>query len=256
MNLICMTLTAILLMLNSNGTPSDNGILDPAALLARRALNTVIDKDVSFSATVTVTIEGGETANDLPRKEEFPYARHGGWERFGLDSAKVSINIEPEEAKTLKHLQMEKAILIVSVSKDTSHSWWIYPQLKSCVDEGKLTEIEPGGLDLPRIEKQKIGDELIDGLKCVKYKVKVHCFMGDLEGTRWEATDLQGLPIKTVVKMDEATITTVLKDVKLTAPPTEMFAIPKDYKRYTSEEFFKHLDEIILKEYKEKQKSK
>ncbi len=128
--------------------------------------------------------------------------------------------------------------------------------MKTCVDEGQLSEIEPGGLGLPRIEKEKIGDELVDGHKCVKYKVKVHCFMGDLDGTRWEAIDLQGLPVKTVVKMDKATITTTLKDVKLTAPAAEMFALPKGYKRYTGEEFFKYLDQIVLKEYEEKQKQK
>ncbi len=132
MNLIRLTFMAIQPMLNPDGAPLDNGILDPAALLARRALNTVLDKDVSLSATVAVTIEGGEMADILPRKEEFQYARHGGWERFDLDAAKVSISIEREETATLNRLQLEKAVLIVSVGKKTSQSWWISPIENLC----------------------------------------------------------------------------------------------------------------------------
>jgi hypothetical protein len=256
MNLLALAVTAVLPMLNPDGVPMDNGALDAGALLGRRALNTMVDKDVSFSATVTVNVEGGETGDILPRKEEFVYRRKSGWERFELDSAKISINQEPEEVSTRKRLQLEEGILLMSTGKDTSRSQWIYPKIKSCVDEGQLKEIEPGGLDLPKVEKEKLGDEVVSGQKCVKYKVKVHCFMGDLEGTRWEATGLQDLPIKTVVKMEGTTITTTLKDVKLGAPPAEMFTVPNGYKRYTSEEFFKYLEKIIIKEYEEKQKSK
>jgi|SRR6266850_400717 len=254
MNLVCLMFTTLLPMLNPDGVPWDNGVLDPAAMLARRALNTALDKDVSFSATVTVTIEGGETGDILPRKEEFVYMRNRGWQRFELDAAKVSIALDPEEAATPKRLQLQKAIHVVSVEKKTN--WFIYPQLKSYIDHAELPEFESSAFGLPKVDKEKIGDEVVDGQKCVKYKVKVHCFMGDLDGTRWESIELQGLPIKTVVRMDEATITTALKDVKLTAPAAETFAIPKDYKRYTGEEFFKYLEQIIVKEYEEKQKQK
>src|SRR5438552_332860 len=108
MNLICLMVTAILPMLNPDGVPWSNGIIDPAELLARRALNTALDKDASFSATVFVTIEGAGTEDDFPQKQEFLYMRHGGWERFELDAAKISIKLDPEELATLKHLQMEK----------------------------------------------------------------------------------------------------------------------------------------------------
>jgi hypothetical protein len=254
MNLACLIFATILPMLNPDGVPLDNGILDEGAILAYRALNTALDKDVSLSATVTVSIEGGEIKDAMPRREEFAYMRNSGWQRFEFDAAKVSMNLDSRETETLTRLQLQKAVHIFSVGKNTS--WWIYPPLKVYIEGQAETPGFEGQFDLAKIEKEKIGDEVVEGHKCVKYKVKVHCFMGDLDGTRWEAVDLQGLPIKTVVKMDDATITTVLKNIKLGAPAAEMFTVPKEYRRYTGEEFFKYLEKIILKEAEEKQKSK
>jgi len=250
----CLIFATVLPMLNPDGVPIDNGILSPAAIVAWRALSTVLDKDTSFSATVAVTIEGVTDKDFLPSKEEFVYVRNSGWQRFELDAAKVSISLDPEELATLTRLQLLKAIEIMSVGKNTN--WIIYPQVKAYIDDTLEIPGLEGQFDLPKIEKEKIGDEIVEGHKCVKYKVRVHCFMGDLDGTRWEADDLRALPIKTIIAEDKVTFTTVLKDVKFAVPPQGVFTVPKGYKRYTSEGFFKYVEQATLKEQQEKANQK
>ena len=50
----------------------------------------------------------------------------------------------------------------------------------------------------------------------------------------WKASDLKDFPIQTEMQSGGATITTHLRDIKLSAPDASLFDPPSDFKAYSS----------------------
>lgn len=103
----------------------------------------------------------------------------------------------------------------------------LYPEKNKYV-EMAIKEGEVG--EKPKIEKQKIGAETIDGHPCDKYKIKITDKDGRVEeGYLWEAKDLDRFVIRAEMENKDGKSIIELKNVKLISPPKSLFEVPQGY---------------------------
>lgn len=167
------------------------------------------------------------TAVDLKGTElsrfKMPFARAGNKIRVELDFSEMQ-----------KGGQMPAALSkMININRgDKKLSYTLYPVKKKYIvhqDEEKDAKND-NFFEIPKIEKEKIGNETIDGHPTVKYRVKVIYKNGDMhQGYYWNARDLGGMTIKSEMKSDDFTQTILLKNIKLGTPPAALFEIPSGY---------------------------
>lgn len=85
----------------------------------------------------------------------------------------------------------------------------------------------------------KLGEETVDGHPCVKYEV-TYRRQPELKNTHWQAKDLRNFPIRmeNQHKSPGGQITKSMlqfKDVSFNQPAAELFEVPKDYRKVSSE---------------------
>ncbi|MEK6598931.1 MAG: GNA1162 family protein [Deltaproteobacteria bacterium] len=101
-------------------------------------------------------------------------------------------------------------------------------------DKNKYLEIaikEEKG-DIPKIEKNKIGVDTIDGHPCDKFQVKITYKDGAVdEGYLWEAKDLDRFVIRAEMENKDAKTVVEMKNIKLVSPPKALFEAPQGYKK-------------------------
>jgi len=82
----------------------------------------------------------------------------------------------------------------------------------------------------PRVEKTKVGSEVVLKHPTDKYKVRIIYKDGRVEeGFIWNANDLGGMTIKSEVENKDYRVTTELRNVVLKTPPASTFEIPAGY---------------------------
>jgi hypothetical protein len=119
---------------------------------------------------------------------------------------------------------MSRMIMINRGDKKVSYT--LYPSVQKYLvhTEAEVQE------DRPRVEKVKVGSETIDKHPCDKYKVTVTYKDGRTEeGVIWNARDLGGMTIRSMVENKDFKITTDLKNIALKASPAPVFEIPAGY---------------------------
>jgi hypothetical protein len=86
--------------------------------------------------------------------------------------------------------------------------------------EGKKTDIK----------KTFVGNEVVDGHPTEKFAISVS-HRGDVgqEGFVWEATDLDGMTIKSEIENEHVKSTTLLRKIDLSTPPATLFEIPAGF---------------------------
>jgi hypothetical protein len=120
----------------------------------------------------------------------------------------------------------ELSRMIVISRGDKHEGYTLYPNKKKYMIHPQ-TE---GEGEKPKIEKTKVGSEVIDGHPTDKYKVRITNHDGKAyEGFLWNATDLDGMTIKSETENGDYKSTMELKNIVLKRPAASLFEVPADY---------------------------
>lgn len=166
------------------------------------------------------------TATLVMMGKESPYARDG-------QKVRTEMNMGPQN--------MSKMVTLVR--GDLKKTYMLNPEQKTYFENDmqqqnrrrmpSIYEVNPDY----KVEKVKVGPDIIDKHPCIKYTVTITYIKSDEKytGTVWEATDLQNLPIRNEMVMDNGTkFVYELKNAKLNTATANMFEIPAGYKQVNS----------------------
>jgi hypothetical protein len=110
---------------------------------------------------------------------------------------------------------------------DKNVAYTLYPDKKKYITHH---EKEPDKGEEPKIEKTKVGSEVIDGHPTDKFRVKITNKDGKVnEGFEWNANDLDGMTIKTETENNDFKVVMEIKHVVLKRPDSSLFEIPAGY---------------------------
>ncbi len=150
---------------------------------------------------------------------EMPLAIAGNKVRMDMDVSKMSEG-NPRAAQS----PMGKMVMIHRGDKKTGYT--LYPNAQKYI----VQTPQDAALEKPRVEKTRIGTEMIDNYLTDKFRVKVF-YKEDMvdEGLIWNARQLNGMTIKSEIEGKNYRVTTELKDIVLKRPPATLFEIPEGY---------------------------
>jgi len=136
-------------------------------------------------------------------------------------------------ADQLKVLGMDQVVTLIR--PDMKSVYVIYPKLQAC-----LAQSLPGeSNDIPKMDKQAIGKETLDGNPCVKHKVTFTSAKGAKEElTVWFATNLKDFPVQVLSNRGEETAITRYRQVQFTKPDAKQFDLPAGFKQYSDLQSF------------------
>ncbi|MEK7713204.1 MAG: hypothetical protein AAB302_00515, partial [Deltaproteobacteria bacterium] len=163
------------------------------------------------------------TSVDKSRSEthsfEAPIAKAGEKFRMDMDMSKMA---KGEEKPNV----LSKMINISRGDKKVAYT--LYPNKQKYITHKDSEEGHLG--EEPKVEKTKVGSENIDKHPTDKYKVKITYKNGEShEGFIWNATDLDGMTIKSEVENKDYRITTELKNIVPKTPAASLFEIPAGF---------------------------
>jgi len=171
----------------------------------------------SFSATLIYTLI--DKKDNKTSRMEIPCARSGEMLRMDVDLASMT----PGGSMPLA---MSKMTTIHRGDKKLSYT--LYPHSKKYLVRPDVENREQR--KKPVIEKSRIGSEVVDKHPTDKYKIKVSYEDGRVEqGFIWNATDLDGMTIRSEVESSDYRTTTMFKNIVLRAPAASLFEVPADY---------------------------
>jgi hypothetical protein len=119
---------------------------------------------------------------------------------------------------------LSKMIMINRGDKKASYT--LYPN-----SQQYMVHTESGAAEeKPRVEKAKVGSEVIGKYPTDKFKVRIIYKDGRVEeGFIWNAKDLDGMTIKSEVENKDYKVTTEVRNIILKIPSAELFEIPAGY---------------------------
>jgi len=167
-----------------------------------------------FSAVVS------STSYDKNRKEpmamEMPMAIAGNRMRMDMDMSKMM--------KGDSQSPLSKMVVLNRGEKNISYT--LYPNSQKYLVHTAKEE----AADKPKVEKSKVGSEVIDKHPTDKFKVRITYKDGRVEeGFIWNAKDLGGMTIRSEVENKDYKVTTEVRQIVLKTPPTALFEIPAGY---------------------------
>ncbi len=160
------------------------------------------------------------TSFDKSRKEPFtmeiPMAISSNKLRMDMDMSKAM--------KGDSQSPLSKMIMLNRGDKDMSYT--LYPNTQKYMVHTAKEDSE----EKPKIEKTKLGSEMVGKYATDKYRVKIIYKDGRVEeGLIWNARELEGMTIRSEVENRDYKITTELKNIVLKTPPDSLFEIPEGY---------------------------
>ncbi len=119
---------------------------------------------------------------------------------------------------------LSKMVVVARGDKKTGHT--LYPNSQKYIVHKENDPTE----EKPRVEKTKLGNEVVAKHPTEKFKVKITYKDGKVdEGVIWNATDLGGMTIMSEVENKDVKATTELRNIVLKTPPASLFEIPAGY---------------------------
>ncbi len=151
-----------------------------------------------------------------PFNMEIPMAVAGKKMRMDMDMSKMMKG--DSQSPFSKMSVIERA--------DKKIGYTLYPNtLKYMVHTEKESVDEK-----PKVEKIKVGSEVIGKYHTDKYKVRILYKEGKVEeGFIWNARELDGMTIKSEVENKDYKVTTEIKNIVLKTPHASLFEIPTGY---------------------------
>jgi hypothetical protein len=193
-------------------------------------LGKLFGKNLSFTAVAQMTV--ADAKGKQLHMLEMDYAVRDGNLRTEMDLARMAAGADmpAEAAAHMKAMGMDKTVTIARPAERLT--FIVYPGMKAyCAMTAPADAPNPD--NPPKIERESLGKETVDGHPCVKERVTIT----DADGKKqdmlvWTATDLKQFPIKTQMAVEQQTMTMLFQKIKLEAPPAELFAEPKEFKKY------------------------
>jgi hypothetical protein len=154
--------------------------------------------------------------------------------RMEIDLAQMKNKDLPDGiASQLKQLGMDQVVTLIRL--DWKSVQVIYPKLQACLTQPLPKETTPE----PKMVKQTIGKETLDGQPCVKNKVTISSTKGAAEElTVWQATNLKDFPLQILAKQGDETVITRYRQVQLVKPDAKLFDLPAGCKEYSDTRAF------------------
>ncbi|MGE5808442.1 MAG: GNA1162 family protein [Nitrospirota bacterium] len=120
---------------------------------------------------------------------------------------------------------LSRTIMINRGDKNVAYT--LYPNKKKYITHNEK-DTDKG--EEPKVEKTKVGSEVIDGHPTDKFRVKITNKHGKVdEGFEWNAKDLDGMTIRTESENNDFKVVMEIKNVVLKRPDNSLFEIPADY---------------------------
>lgn len=178
-----------------------------AAFTARSEVR-VLDKNQK--ETINATMEFAMLENKL---------------RLEIDTATAKHNdLPPDAAASLKPLGMDQVHVVMR--PDRKSVYFIFPKAGMYINM-PMEKADLEAAEKSKVTIEKLGEETLDGHPCVKNKVTITSATGEKqELTVWNATDLKKLPIKTIQKQGDETITTRYTRIQFARPDAKKFEPP------------------------------
>ena len=149
---------------------------------------------------------------------EMPIAKAGERFRMDMDYAKISGAEGMPPA-------MSNVVMIHRGDEKLTYSLFTNKK-KYMISE----ETEEGYYEEPNVAKTFVGKETIDGHPTEKYRITVTYQGQDTqEGFVWNATDLDGMTIRSEIDNATAKMTSTLTGIVMGTPPADLFEVPADY---------------------------
>ena len=146
-----------------------------------------------------------------------------------------SARFPPERIAMLRQMNLDSAVVWLKPGEDLKVA---LPRLKAWAQTPppKIKEIEDRAADKQGgLKKTAVGREVIDGHPCVKYMLTVPEESNPNQvALTWEATDLQNLPIKILVKTEGKIHGFQLRNVKLGKVDERHFLPPAEFAKKPS----------------------
>ena len=135
--------------------------------------------------------------------------------------------LEMDASKVMKINMRDPARKLVMIERsDMNVDYVLYPAAQRYVVHYKKEDLE----SKPEIEKTKMGSEMIGLHPTEKFRIKISYKDGRVEeGFVWNASDLNGLTIKSEVESGDSQTAIELKDILLQTPRAALFEIPAGY---------------------------
>lgn len=150
---------------------------------------------------------------------EMPIAIAGQNIRIDMDLSKTRKDKDAGQTPFNKMIMINRS--------DTKTRYTLYPDVQKFMTH---MHSEDNFGDKPKIEKTKVGSEIIGTYLTEKYQVKIIYKDGKIsEGFIWTAPELNGLTIRSEVEDKEYRITTELLNIVLSTPASTLFDIPTGY---------------------------
>lgn len=150
---------------------------------------------------------------------EASIAKSGEKFRSDMDTSKM--------ARGQQGMPPELSRMIMINRGDKNVAYTLYPNKKKYITHNEK-ETDKG--EEPKIEKTKVGSEVIDGHPTDKFRVKITHKEGKVdEGFEWNAKDLDGMTIKTETENNDFKVVMEIKNVVLKRPDGSLFEIPAGY---------------------------
>ena len=110
---------------------------------------------------------------------------------------------------------------------DEKRTYSLYPNKKKYMVSD---ETEEGYYAEPDVTKTFVANETIDGHPTEKYRVTI-TYQGQeaQQGFIWNATDLDGMTIRSEIDNATVKMTSTLTGIVMGAPPADLFAVPEDF---------------------------
>lgn len=143
----------------------------------------------------------------------------------------------PAETKTMAQLaRIDKTVFLVSMEQ--KKVYMIYPDLQAYeqipIPASALAQFDlrSGLIDL---KKTEVGPEIVDGHPCIKNRITdIEAGNAPQPGLVWNASDLQGFPIKMELKTDQGIMMFHFHNVVIRQPDPSLFEIPGNYMSFTN----------------------
>lgn len=185
-----------------------------------------------FTARAELSLPGRNPGDSIP----IGLAMSEGRMRWQLNTAQIrSAHLPPERAALLKQMKMDSIILYLQPDTNLMAA---FPRMKVWVETPtpKARNIQENAqAKIGGMKKTPVANETVDGHPCVKYRLTVPEDNDPNQvAVTWEATDLNNLPIKIMVKTDGQVYGIQLRNIRPGKTDERLFLPPPSYTKRAS----------------------
>jgi hypothetical protein len=149
---------------------------------------------------------------------EMPIAKAGEKFRMDMDYTKMS---------GAEGMPPAMSSVVMIHRGDEKRTYSLYTNKKKYMISDETDE---GYYEKPDVAKTFVANETIDGHPTEKYKVVITYQGQDTqEGFIWNATDLDGMTIRSEIENATVKMTSTLTDIVMGTPPADLFEVPADF---------------------------